>query len=55
MQNEKIKTFDLELEAECLKVAKPNSFEHMAKTSSRNTSRPKHKHLDYAFRQVRSS
>ena len=56
--NENIKTFDdvarhLELEAEHLKAAKLISSVHMAETSSRKASRPKHKQPYYAPRQER--
>ena len=52
--NVNIKTFDdvarhLELEAERLEAAKPISSVHLAETSSRKASRPKHKQPDYAL------
>ena len=43
----------LELEAECLEVAKPISSVHMAETSLRKASRPKCKQPDYAHGQER--
>ena len=52
--NVNIKTFDdvarhLELEAERLEAAKPISSVHLAETSSRKASRPKHKQPDYTL------
>jgi hypothetical protein len=49
--NEKIKTFDdvshyLELEAELLEAAKPNSSAYLAESSLRKAYRPKHKNND---------
>ena len=51
MHNENIRTFDdvschLELEAECLEVAKPNSSAYLAESSSCRANRPKRKNND---------